>query len=61
MGKNVSLKASERNTIRRRIQKILIDMPPQNKFDVVVRAFRSASKATYDQLKDEISKLIPNT
>lgn len=60
VGKNVSLKAVERNLVKRRISEALEKTLAVSNLnlDVVARALPAAKKATYVQLETEIGKLL---
>lgn len=61
VGKNVALSAVIRNQVRRRIQSILLERMSGSNQNIVVRAFGGAAKATYDELKSEITFLLSKT
>ncbi len=58
VGKNVSLKAAQRNLVKRRVAAALLQILNGKSLDVVVRALPSSREATYEQIENELNQLI---
>ncbi len=57
VGKNVDLKSTQRNLVKRRITAALISQLDELKADVVIRALPSSRSATYEQITTELREL----
>ncbi len=59
VGKSVSLKATKRNLIKRRLRQIAGKQIPRKPYFLIVRALPQAINATYENLETEFRKLFP--
>lgn len=57
VGKNVDLKSTQRNLVKRRITAALVSQLDNLKVDVVARALPSSRGATYEQITTELREL----